>query len=253
MNLLTYVIIAVVLFFVIKNLMPLYYKNKSRNEFKNGSYSDAKKHYEKAMSLEKQNFNSKIEYTYMLLRMGLFEDALHVTETTLAYKLEPQNRSKAILQRCMCYYKTGNFDEAYNDICQLYDDGYRSMAMYGLMGLFKILKDPNSEDTYNFCLEAYDYADDDRDICDNMTICYYNRAEYEKAKKISDTVIEKNPSFIEGWYHGAQIDYAMGNYKSAKNKLDKISDCTRSPMTTISESDVNSFMEKVSLKLKENN
>ena len=86
-----------------------------------------------------------------------------------------------------------------------------------------------------------------------MTICYYNRAEYEKAKKISDTVIEKNPSFIEGWYHGAQIDYAMGNYKSAKNKLDKISDCTRSPMTTISESDVNSFMEKVSLKLKENN
>ena len=59
-----------------------------------------------------------------------------------------------------------------------------------MLGYFKILKEPMSDDTFNFCCEAYDYADDNRDICDNMLICYYNRGEYEKAKEISDIILE---------------------------------------------------------------
>ena len=167
--------------------------------------------------------------------------------------MEPKNRNLATIQRCMCYYKAGNLEEAYKDAQELYDDGYRSIMLYGLLGYFKILKAPIADETFEFCTEAYEYADDDRDICDNLLICYYNRGEYNKAKEISDAVLEKEPMFVEAWYHGAQIDIALGDYKSAREKLDRIPDCNRSPMTTIPEKDVEKLSKTVDEKLKENN
>ena len=197
------------------------------------------------------NFEAKMEYTYILMRTGDFVEAQQNMDRLLSYKLEPQKRNLAILQRCMCYYKNNNLDEAYKDASELYDDGYRSIMLYGLLGYFKLLKAPKSKDTFDFCMEAYEYADDDRDICDNLLMCYYNNEEYSKAKEISDKIIEKTPKFVEAWYHAAQVDVALGNYKSAKEKLSNIPYCNRSNMTTIPEKDVDKLTNIVNNKLKE--
>lgn len=231
--------------------MPLAYQLKSRKAFSEGDFDEAKRIYQKALKYLGYNFDSQTEYAYMLLRSGDFDEAKNVMDKLLSYKMNPQNRNLATVQRCMCYYKTGNLDEAYSDALELYNDGYRTMTLYGLLGYFKILKAPLSDDTFDFCLEAYDYANDDRDICDNLLICYYNRGEYEKAKEISDSVIENEPKFIEAWYHAAQVEVALGDFKTAKEHLDKIPDCIRSCMTTISEEDVNKLIDFVDRKLKE--
>ncbi len=231
--------------------VPLAYQIKSRKAFSDGKFDEAKRCYEKALKYLGYTFDSQTEYAYILLRSGDFEKAKNVMDKLLSHKMKPQNRNLATVQRCMCYYKTGNLDEAYNDALELYNDGYRTMTLYGLLGYFKILKAPLSDDTFEFCLEAYDYANDDRDICDNLLICYYNRGEYEKAKEISDSIIEKEPKFIEAWYHAAQVEAALGNFETAKENLDKISGCIRSQMTTISEEDVNKLVDFVDKKLKE--
>lgn len=241
----------VVLVYVLAKFIPFNYQNKSRKAFNSGDYKTAIANYEKALKLLGYSFETQMEYTYMLLRTGEFEKAQNLMDKLLSYKMKPQNRNLATVQRCMCYYKNGNLDEAYSDAEELYNDGYRTMTLYGLLGYFKILKSPLSDDTFNFCTEAYEYADDDRDICDNLLICYYNRGDYKKAKEISDTVTAKEPKFIEAWYHAAQIEYALGNFEQARENLDKIKDCNRSPMTTISEDDVAKLKSKVDIKFKE--
>ena len=237
--------------YAIIKFIPFMFKSKSRRCFLEGEYKTAVAYYEKAMKHTSINFDSKMEYIRILLRAGEFEKAQQTMESLLSHKLEPQKRNIAVLERAMCYYKNGNLEEAYSDISELYEDGYRSMTLYGMLGYFKILKEPMSDDTFNFCCEAYDYADDNRDICDNMLICYYNRGEYEKAKEISDIIIDSEPKFVEAWYHAAQIDVAIGDYKSAKEKLDRIHECNRSAMTTISEKDIDELISSVNAKLEE--
>lgn len=250
---LIYVFIAALAVYLISIIIPFTYKFKSRKALANGDFVNARLYYKKALKCSKYNFKTQIEYVYIIMRTGDFEEALNAMNRLLSYKMEPKNRNLATIQRCMCYYKTGNLEEAYKDAQELYDDGYRSIMLYGLLGYFKILKAPLADETFEFCTEAYEYADDDRDICDNLLICYYNIGEYNKAKKISDAVLEKEPMFVEAWYHGAQIDIALGDYKSAREKLDRIPDCNRSPMTTIPEKDVEKLSKTVDEKLKENN
>ena len=250
---LIYVFIAALAVYLISIIIPFTYKFKSRKALANGDFVNARLYYKKALKCSKYNFKTQMEYVYIIMRTGDFEEALNAMNRLLSYKMEPKNRNLATVQRCMCYYKTGNLEEAYKDAQELYDDGYRSIMLYGLLGYFKILKAPLADETFEFCTEAYEYADDDRDICDNLLICYYNRGEYNKAKEISDAVLEKEPMFVEAWYHGAQIDIALGDYKSAREKLDRIPDCNRSPMTTIPEKDVEKLSKTVDEKLKENN
>lgn len=237
-------VLGLIIYLIYKGI-PAFYRVKSRSFFANGDYKSAQLMLEKAMRVGNSNDEISMEYSYILLRTGEFEKAEQTVNNILSKKVTPQLRGRAVIQRCLCYHKNGNFDEAYNDASELYNEGYRSINLYALLGYFKLLKAPNSEKTYDFCAEAYDYADDDRDICDNMTLCYYNKGEYDKAKEISDAVLESNPKFIEAWYHAAQIDVAMKNYNSARKKLEKINDCNRSFMTTISEAEIDKLKEKI--------
>ena len=225
--------------------LPQIYRVKGRQYFNEGNYHAAKRMFKKAVDTGHAKGDIRMEYSYILLRTGDIDEAEQVVNNMLCYKIKPEYRGRAIIQRCMCYYKKGNLDEAIEDGMELFNEGYRSIMLYGMLGFFKILKDPMSQDTFDFCLEAYDYADDDRDIRDNLLICYYNRGEYEKAKEISDKVLEKNPKFVEAWYHGAQVDYKLGNYEDALKKLDKTAECNRSFMTTIPELDIMKLREEI--------
>ncbi len=232
--------------------LPVFMQFKSRKYSIEGDYKTARDILKKAASRPNATDDVKMEYSYILMRTGQFEEAEQIINNILSKPVDKNLRGRAVLQRCLCYYKQNNLSEALQDAYELYNEGFRSMTLYGLLGYFKVLDNPRSQETFDFCLEAYDYASDDRDICDNLLICYYSRGEYQKAKEISDSVLENNPRFVEAWYHAAQIDVKLGYYKSAKEKLDKIEDCNRSYMTTISVEEVNSLMDEVSKKLEVN-
>ena len=234
----------------IYNFLPSIYRILGQRRFGEGDYKAAEKMYKKAVDTKRGGYKIRMEYAYILLRTGKFEEAEQQVSFILSHKLKPGERNNAVLRRCMCYYKLGNLDEALSDAQQLYDEGYKSIQLYGLLGYFKILKNPTSKETFDFCAEAYDYANDDRDICDNMLICYYNNGEYEKAKEISDKIIEDAPKFVEAWYHAAQIDVKLGKYEDAAKKLEKISECNRSQMTTITEEEVEALKNTVKARLR---
>lgn len=249
-NILVGIIVSLLLLgYGIYHYLPQIYSMQGRKYFKAGNYDAAKLLFKKAVDTGHAKGDIRMEYSYILLRTGDIDEAEQIVNNMLCYKIKPEFRGRAIIQRCMCYYKKGNLDEALEDGMELYNEGYRSIMLYGMLGFFKILKDPMSEETFNFCREAYEYVDDDRDIRDNLLICYYNHGEYEKAKEISDMVLENNPKFVEAWYHGAQIDFAMGDYENALQKLEKTYKCNRSFMTTISVEEIENMKSEIYKKL----
>ena len=268
MQLLNVIFIAIVLFFAYKfnpivgvivtllmialgifYYVPQILRARARMAFAKGEFDEAEKWFRLSIKTKRANPDIRMEYAYVLLRTGKVDEAEQMVTELLRYKLKPQTRAKAVIQRCMCYYKSGKLDEAIQDATELYNEGYRSINLYGMLGYFKIVKAPMAQETFDFCSEAYDYADDDRDIRDNMLICYYNRGEYEKAREISDKVLEDKPPFVEAWYHAAQIDVKLGDYSGAAEKLTHIKDCHRSYMTTISEAEVKELEDEVKRKL----
>lgn len=242
--------ILVILYYIYK-FIPQIFAMNGRKLYLQGHFDEGAYWFGRAVGTKRANPYIKLEYSYVLLRTGDVEKAEQIVNSVLgSRKVDPKIRGKAVIQRCMCYYKRDNLAEAMEDAWELYDDGYRSISLYGMMGYFKILTDPMSEETFRFCKEAYDYADDDRDIRDNMLICHYNRGEYEKAKEISDKVLENEPMFVEAWYHAAQVDYKLGLYEDAAEKLGRIKECHRSFMTTVPEEDVEKLTAQVRSKLK---
>lgn len=244
MNIFTILLIALLVFMIIKTI-PTAYQTKARKLYADGDYEASKAVIEKLIDKGKADVTLKTEYAYLLLKTGKFEKAEQTVNNILCGSLKPQQRSKAVILRCICYDKNNNTQEAYDDLLELYNDGYRSMNLYGLLGYLKIKMHIDEKETYNFCAEAYDYADDDRDICDNMLICCLRAGEFEKARELSSYLLEEYPDFIEGYYHSAQLDVALKDFSAAKDKLNKVSDCTRSFMTTVSQEEIDELSEQI--------
>ena len=112
---LIYVFIAALAVYLISIIIPFTYKFKSRKALANGDFVNARLYYKKALKCSKYNFKTQMEYVYIIMRTGDFEEALNAMNRLLSYKMEPKNRNLATIQRCMCYYKTGNLEEAYKD------------------------------------------------------------------------------------------------------------------------------------------
>lgn len=240
-----------ILIIFIYNKRPVFYVVKARTAFSKGQFAEAKRQYQKAMKTGKAQVATRIEYADALMRTGHFEEAEQQLNNLLRYKLKSEHEKPAKLRRCMVYYKLNNLQEAYDDAMEIYNEGYKTTYMYGLLGYFKILKDKLSDETLEFCKEAYEYNSDDRDITDNLAICYYNRGDYEKAKKLSDKILKDDPKFVEAYYHGALIEYALGNYKKVIELLDKTPNCRWSTMTTVTRGEVEDLKNKAFKRLEE--
>lgn len=213
--------------------IPTYYASKGNKAFNEGDFDEAAAMYKKCMDTKRPKLNHRINYAYMLMRTGDFAEAERVLDYILRFKtIKPEIKNAARQHRCMVYYKQGRLDEAIEDAEETFKD-YKTSAMYAMLGFFKLLKAPTADDTLDFCLEAYEFNSDNRDIKDNLSLAYYNRGKYEKAKELSDAMIEDAPQFVEAYYHGALIAVKLGDYNKAKEYMEKLPECRWSNMTTV--------------------
>ena len=241
--------LVVTLAIVIYIYIPTHYASKGNAAFNAGDFKGAVAWYKKCMD-NRPKVNHRINYAYMLMRVGEFEEAEKALDYILRFKsVKPELRNSARQHRCMVYYKQGRLNDAIEEAQTAYDDGFRTSVMRATLGFFKLVQAPKAQETFDFCLEACDYDADSRDIKDNMLLAYYYQGEYEKAKEISDKVMEENPQFVEAYYHGAMVEEKLGNYKKAKEYLEKTTDCRWSDMTTVTKDEVSAFLKKIDEKI----
>ncbi|MCH5210963.1 MAG: tetratricopeptide repeat protein [Oscillospiraceae bacterium] len=239
-------LIAALTIYGIYHFIPTFYVTKGNQAYAAGDEEASREWYKKAYDTGRMNVKMKSSYAYILLRTGHEDEAEKILDPIIRVKrLAPEKKNLAKQQRCMVYYRQGRIKEALEEAMDLYESGYRTSNLYGMIGYFKLLSDAPVEETLKMCEEAYDYDKDNRDILDNLSICYYRLNRYEDAEKISDELLAENDNFIEGYYHGAQIALKRGNYKKAQEYLDKLSECKRSKMTTITEEEIEVLRQEI--------
>ncbi|MCH5185232.1 MAG: tetratricopeptide repeat protein [Oscillospiraceae bacterium] len=225
--------------------IPTFYSYKGNVAFTKGDLTETRKWYEKAYCRKNASLNVKNAYAFVLLKCGEPKMAEDVLDLILMNQYVPLPKRNAARQtRCMAVYKQGRLDEAVEECEDLFEN-YKNTAMYGMLGYFKILQKRDPKEILDFCLEAYDFNSDDRDILDNLSIAYYNLGEYDKAREISDALLEKETEFVEGFYHRALIEEKCGNIKLAKEMAGEIKNCKRSYMTTISEDETEQLEKRL--------
>ncbi|MCI5604957.1 MAG: tetratricopeptide repeat protein [Clostridia bacterium] len=243
-------ITALFLAYGIYSFIPNYYTIKGNKAYQEGDFEESKKWFKKSYDTKRAKVNTRVSYAYILMRTGDFETAEQILNSIIRAKgVKPEQKNNAKQQRCMVYFKQGKLEEALEEAYEIFDNGnYKNTMLYGMLGYFKYLHDA-PEDALKFCLEAYEYNSDDRDITDNLSLCYYKLGDYEKAREYSDKIIAENPQFVEAYYHGAQIAVKCGDYATAKEYLDKIPSCRWSQMTTVTQEEVDSLAREVKSRL----
>ena len=204
--------LVLALAYAVYSFIPTIYANRGNAALSQNDNEEALRWYKKAVDTKHANVIIRASYAFMLLKTGNPEEAETVLNMILMSKNLPENKKNMAKQyRCMVYYKLGRLDDAIEEAEELFET-YKNTAVYGMLGYFKILKGENLDETLRFCLEAYDFNSDDRDILDNLSIVYYKMGQYDKAKEISDRLIETAPKFVEAFYHGAKIREKIGGY-----------------------------------------
>ena len=188
------------------------------------------------------NNQYKTEYALLLMRIGEFKEAEKVLNTIILDRKIPQKEKiSAKTYRAMAYHKQGRTAEAQEEMTELFEKA-KSTVVYGLLGYLKQLDGSSALD---FCLEAYDYNSDDRDICDNLLVAYIRADELEKADEIAEDLRQKYPQFVEGFYHSALLEMKKGNKEKAAEFLKRIKDCRRSMLTTVTIEDIQKLKEEI--------
>lgn len=197
-----------------------------------------KKNYVKALKLLKSAHMSgagkminSYNYAYILLREGRPEDARVAINFALLRPNIEENETyqgKEILS--MIYYKQGDYAKA-TEIMQTVFDHYKNSNVYGALGYYKILA--KAEDAESFALEAYEYNSSDKVILDNLVQLYYEKGDYETAKKYSEEATALSAKGIETYYHAALVERALGNKEEAIENFKKALSFTPSFLTTV--------------------
>ena len=236
---------TVMLIIGLYKFLPTIYSMQGNKAFSEGRQNDSIKWYKKAAATGRASDAVMNGYGMVLLRCGFPEDAERVFDSIVckkSAKAEDKNRAKQY--RTLCYYKEGRMDEALEDAKELFME-YRTTVNYGIMGLFMALSDTPNEELLKFCIEAYEYNCDDRDIADNLVVAHLKCGQYDAASALCANITENHPQFVEGFYHGAIAEKNLGNNEKAKEYLDKISDCKRTFMTTVSEEEIESLRQEL--------
>lgn len=234
------IILAVLVIVGIKNLIPTINAAKAAKAYSEEDIDTAIAYYKKAAASGKAEH--KINYALMLMRNGNFREAETVFNGMIFDRNVLSNdKLKAKLYRCMLYEKTDRLDDALEDAEEIFDR-LKNTTVYGVLGYLRQKKGGAELD---FCLEAYDYNADDRDICDNLTLAYIRSGELEKAKELAEEMREQFPTFTEAFYRSAVIAKMMGDIEGAKGFLGEIENCTRNVLTTISEEEIESLRSEL--------
>lgn len=233
------IFIALTVFYLYRSNYHSIMSGRGNAEYNKGNKELALEYYEKAIKKGAPTRNTFINYSMMLLRCGEPKKALEeINKVLSALKLPIDVKQRAKQVRSIINFKLGNIDEAYDEALEIYEDGYTISLMRGLLGLLMLNAEKDSDKVLEFCENAYDYDSDNRDIADNYILALINSNKFEEAKAIAEILLEKEPYFLEAYYHGALVYKALGENNKAKELLEKTVDCKTSYMTTVSEKEI---------------
>ncbi len=179
----------------------------AKRHYANRNFEKAVKVFSIADKVGNMNVNNKSLYGYSQLRLGMVDEALVTLRGILPYT-KPQTASRYQLKNllALAYWKSGNLDEAIEEMEEIIDANYKTTVIFQNLGIFYNLKEDH-ERALRFNLSAYEYNSDDYIIIDNLAEAYANNGDGEKAKELYAELLSKEPEphFPEPYYNYGEL------------------------------------------------
>lgn len=238
------ILIVVLLFLVVQraNLVAAAAKYKCRKK----DYTKALKIFLTADKIGNLNFKNKFLLGNLCLRCGAISEAKKaLTAAVSMAKPRTANRYKARTMLALVYWKEGDLDLAIETIEEIVENDVRTTMVYQNLGVLYNLKgDLKKAEKFN--LEAYDYNKDDAVICDNLADTYIRMQEYEKAEKIYEDLMHRDPPprFPEAYFGYGKVLTALGKKEEGIRKMEEALEKPFSSLSVYTKEEVEAVTEE---------
>ena len=237
---------VIILFAILFLKRATLYSLKAQLTF-NTDKQKAFEYFEKAYKTKKMKPQVALFYSYLLLRDAKCDIANQKIDEILKNqksKLTETDIKNAHLNKALIKWKTGDLKGAIKKAEALYEDDFKTTALYGVLGYWYIL-DNDLEKALKINKEAYEYNDSDLIICDNLAQNYYLLGDVEKAFEMYEKIMEKEPTFIEAYYNFALVLIKKGEKEKAMENLEKALEIDEKFLSCITHKQVEELLDKL--------
>lgn len=215
-----------------------FYSYIGKRKYLKGKLEKAIKFYEKAHMTKKAEAKVSVSYAYALILGNRFQKAREV----LAESSNLPDVDSVIMQRAICeavlrWKDDGNLVGAIQRLKHM-DETLRTSSYYGVLGIM-IIASGDMIKAREFSEEAYRYNDKNAPILENLIRIYCESGEFDRAVKVANILIKKNPATIDGWYYCGLAYEKTGSSKKAAKYYKKALACEETILSTVKHKNIN--------------
>lgn len=187
-------------------------------------------------------------YIFLSLKHGYLDNAWEAINRILngnaSFKIKPRHRKETLNNKALYYWATDELEKALEIMNELYSEGFANSNFYGSYGclLTEVGEFEKAEKVIN---ESLEFDPGDKVSLDNRVSLYIKLEKWEDAKKVWEELEDLFPRFPDAWFHGAQVEYHLGNKDRAKELLEEAKERPIFNLSTISNSDIDELESKL--------
>ena len=203
--------------------------------------------FEKAYKTGKMKTHSALFYAYLLLRDGKLQQSEKMINDILMERradLSRQDYLNAKLNRALIKWKAADIDAAIEMVQEIYDENFRTTAVYGVLGYLYIEKG-EYEKAMEINKEAVEYNSDDNIIMDNYALNFLCLGDIKKSEELYLALLEKEPDFIEPYYNYGTLLEKRGDKDTAREYYNKALTYREKFLSTVSHEEIRNRLDQL--------
>lgn len=203
--------------------------------------------FERAYRTGRMKTHSALFYAYLLLRDGELQRSEKMINDILIERrsdLSRQDYLNARLNRALIKWKSGDIDTAIEMVQEIYDENFRTTAVYGVLGYLYIEKG-DYEKAMEINKEAVEYNSDDKIIMDNFALNFLCLGDVKKSEELYLALLEKEPDFIEPYYNYGTLLEKRGDVISARKYYNKALTYREKYLSTVSHEEIRNRLDQL--------
>ncbi len=205
-------IVLMIIYYIFSNKY-IFYIFKAQNAIRAGNNKDALLFFEKAYNCNGCPNETKISYTFLLLKNGHVEEAYNILKYLKTNTFEKSQRARVDMNLSIAHYLKGDLEKAILILEDLKEDHVNS-TLYGNLGAYYI-EEGDLQKALKLCEEAYEYNNKDIGILDNLATVHMKLKNYKFSEKFYDELMELNPKDPDSYYNFGKLEKELGNYERA--------------------------------------
>jgi len=190
----------------------------------------------------------QLYFAYILIRNGELDEAeTIINKAVVIGKLtlgEPEIKNSEF-NRALITWKRGDLSSAIVELEQLYDENYRTSALYGSLGSFYLIN-KEYDKAVELAKEGIEYSETDLISRDNLGQAYIALGELDKAEEVYDKLLPQSPKFMEPYFNYANIMEKRGNLADAKKYYETALTYEEKFLSTITHDEICEAINRVS-------